>query len=134
MVMARDDCKIPFKTQFFRTTSLPSKLVPGAIYFVESNPSDEYVDMYTSDRSGRKKVLIDGDRIITTPILAGPILLAYESDIHSTSYYYYGYEYNNNEIKILRVEIGNVVNQNKAINLLGTFTDNWNNRVTLTYA
>ena len=132
-----EKCITPAKTKFYRVTKLPDKLDPGAWYLVESNPLDEYVDLYTSDRSGRKKVIVDSDRIssfITQPTLpTSPSLITYESDIETTNYYYYGYEYNNNTWKIIRVQINNIVNQNKNLIMSGTFSDNWTNRTTITY-
>ena len=130
-------CTTPAKTKFYRVTSLPDKLDPGAWYLVESNPADEFVDLYTSDRSGRKKVIIDSDRISRfivqpTPSI-DPSLITYESDIEAINYYYYGYEYDNNTWKIIRVQIGNVVNQNKNLTMSGTFNDDWVNRTTIAY-
>jgi len=57
----------------------------------------------------------------------------YFSDIKtSDEYYYYGYEYSDNSIKIIRVKKDNILNQKQAQNISNLNTD-WNNRQSLNY-
>ncbi len=126
------------KTIFKRVKTLPAKLIAGTVYIVENNTGD-FVDMYVADNQGNKKTIVDLERI--TDIIGeipSPeedlLLIDYRSDIDNIGTdYYYGYEYEDNSFKIIKVEKGNVVNQLTAVHITGDFDNNWNNRETLTY-
>ncbi len=120
-------------TRFLRVKILPSVLIPGTIYIVEDNNDDEFVNMFIADNNGNKKIIIDPSRISNLPE-EELSLIDYKSDImNSNSDYFYGYKYEDNSFKIIKVEKGNVVNQLRAINTTGSFEDNWDNRQILIY-
>jgi len=131
MVTQKDNCIPPSKMQTFKVLELPTKLVPNSMYIVESNSTNNLVDMYITDRSGKIKIVIDNTRVPTqTPTES---LINYEVDTESlTTYYYYGYEYPT-RWKVIRISKTDITNKSKAEEVATSFAANWINREILTY-
>lgn len=126
-----ESCVTPSKMQTYKVLELPDKLVPNSMYIVESDPTNNLVDMYITDRSGKIKIVIDNTRVPTqTPTES---LISYEVDTESlTTYYYYGYEYPT-RWKVIRISKSDITNKNKAEEVATSFAANWINREILTY-
>lgn len=109
----------------------PVKGEKDALYFIGDSSSD-FIDFYVTDNQGNLIPIVTNDRV--PPSEEELKIVDHKTDILTVGlYYYYGYKYEDASIKIIRVEKGNVANQQKAANITGNFTVTWGNRQTLTY-
>lgn len=118
--------------KLYKKTVKPSIGEENSLYFI-GDESSEFVDFYVTDRKGKLIPVVNELRTSFNSSINQLKILRYFSDIKtSDEYYYYGYEYSDNSIKIIRVKKDEILNQKQAQNLSNLNTD-WNNRQSLNY-
>lgn len=119
--------------KLYKKKAKPAKGEADALYFI-GDANSNYIDFYVTDKKGNLVPVIDNNRFIGGTPVVDLKVIDYRSDTMNLGPdYYYGYEYEDNSFKIIKVEKGNIVNQTKATATIGTFDTNWTNRLGLTY-
>lgn len=128
--MATTKCIPLSDIDFYKLRSLPSgSLARNALYIIEED--SKTASFYVTDRLGSPRtVAFNGQGFASAP--REPLQL-YQVDVDSSTYYYYGYEYQT-YWRIIRVEQSDLTNSMIATGKdINNFLLNWGNRLSLTY-
>jgi hypothetical protein len=116
--------------QLYKKKVKPVKGEGDALYFI-GDANSNFIDLYVTDKKGNLIPVVTNSRFSQVTDIK---VSSYKVDTTNIGQsYYYGYQYEDNTFKIIRVQKGNIVNQEKASITTGNLTTNWANRTTLTY-